>query len=142
MAQQYVTIAELSRLGIPGDAYTGLTNTQINAALLAASQVADSYLRKRYALPLVEWGDDLRLAVAQLASMQIMTTRGFRPGAGSEDVVVDMKNDAREWLRLVSKGEVEIDCVDSTPELDEDGAQVKSDEPLNWRMTTGRGDDQ
>lgn len=142
MAQQYVTIAELARLGIPGDAYSGFTNEHINAALLAASSTADMYLRKRYELPLVSWGDDLRLLVAKLASLNLMTTRGFRPNAGAEDAVVDAKNDSLEQLKLIARGELEIECVDSTPEVDEMGAQVRSDTPLNWRMTTGKGEDQ
>lgn len=143
MAQQYVTISELARLGIPGDAYSGKPNTEINAALLAWSVFADSYIAKRYTLPLVSWGDDLRLAVAQLASLALMGNRGFRPGSGNDEIAVDSKNDARGWLLDISTGKAELaECVDSTPELDEAGAMVASDEPMQWSRTTGRGDDQ
>jgi phage gp36-like protein len=138
MAQQYVTITELQRLGIPGDAYAGKSNADLNAALLAASVVADSYISKRYTLPLVSWGDDLRYHVAQLASLTLLVNRGFRPGSGADEVAVDAKNDARQWFRDVATGLVELaECVDSTPTVDEQGAQVGSDEPMSWRITTG-----
>lgn len=141
MAQQYVTIAELSRLGIPGDAYSGFTDDILNGALLAASGDADKYLRKRYGLPLVSWNDDLRLLVAKIASANLMRTRGVRVG-GLDQAALDMEQAAKDELIQIARGLLEIDCVDTTPDTDEMGAQVRSDKPLNWRFTTGRGDDQ
>jgi phage gp36-like protein len=138
---QYVTVAELARLGVPGDAYSGLPNEQINSALAAASDIADSYLNKRYTLPLVSWRDDLRLRVAQIASKNLMASRGFRPGSGNDEVAVDAEKQAIAWLKDIARGDAELaGAVDSTPDVDEAGALTASDEPMSWRMTTGGGD--
>lgn len=137
MATAYLTRAEFLDQTIPGDVISGLADATIDKALLWASGVADSYLRKRYALPLVSWGEDLRSAVGELAQWKLFGRRGVRPGSGNNEIAEKRYDDAVTWFRDVAKGLVEIECVDSTPLVDENGSLATSDEPLSFRFTTG-----
>lgn len=117
---QYAVAADLYALGLPSAALAGVSAGAVEAALVAASGTADGYLAKRFALPLVEWGDDLTSAVCRLAAADLLTTRGTRPGDGVE-LVVTRQEQAIQWLRDVSRGLVEPQgVVDSTPTHAED----------------------
>jgi phage gp36-like protein len=142
VAQAYLTNAEFLAQTIPGAAFSQLTSQQITDAILWASSTADSYLRKRYTLPLISWGVDLKRAVGKIVALDLLTRNGFRPGSGNDEIAV-MQNDAAiKWLRDVSTGVVELDCVDSTPDADEQGSLADSSPRVNWTQTTGpRSDD-
>lgn len=137
MAQQLITRAEFIDQTIPGDAFDGLSDATIDAALVWASGVALSYLRKRYKPPLVSWGEELKSAVGEIAQWKLLARRGIRPGSGNNEIAEKRYDDAIAWLRDVAKGLVEVDCVDSTPSVEEDGSQAASDTPISFRMTTG-----
>lgn len=122
----YLTVAAFKAQILPADAIAGLTDPVISEAIAYASGVADGYLRKRYALPITGWSDDLKLAVGSLAQFYLISKRGFRPGSGYDQIVVKRNDDAIAWLRDVSKGLVEIGCTDSTPATDEDGTLADS----------------
>lgn len=127
MATPYLTEAEYSELELPDDALSGLAAGTIDAAILWASALADSYIKKRYALPLTAWGDDLRSAVASLTTWQLLRKRGFQPGSGADESVVIGKEDAIRWLRDVSRGHAELaDAADSTAGVDEAGSLSSS----------------
>lgn len=134
---QYLTKQEFLDQTIPGDAFAGLTDQQINDALLWASKIADSYLRKRHTLPLVSFGEDLKSNVGDLAQWRLLSRRGIRPGSGNNELAKDRYDDALAWFVRVSKGDVEIECVDSTPDVDEGGSLADSDLANDWRITTG-----
>lgn len=136
----YLTRDEFFSQTIPGDAYTGLDAAQIDTALTWASSQADSYLRKRYTLPLVRWGDDLRSAVGELAQFKLLGRRGVRPGSGNNELARDRYTDALDWFDKVARGLVQIDCTDSTPDVDEEGSLTASQPPMSWSITTGRRD--
>jgi phage gp36-like protein len=53
----YATRDDLFRLGLPEGALRGVSPSTIEEALEAASRLADSYLRARYALPLSSWDE-------------------------------------------------------------------------------------
>lgn len=135
----YLTEAEYEALELPDDALTGLAAGTVDAAIAWASSLANSYLRKRYTLPLVQYGDDLRQQVAALATWQLMRKRGFQPGSGADESVVVGKEDAIRWLRDVSHGHAELDgAVDSSPSVDEEGSlSVAGDASEPFRFFTG-----
>jgi phage gp36-like protein len=119
----YLTPAQYLQLEMPDDTFTGLSAGTVDAAIAWASSQANGYLRKRYALPLIQWGDDLRQQVAALATWQLLRKRGFQPGSGADDSVVMAKDDALRWLRDISVGHAELDdAIDSTPAVDEEGS--------------------
>jgi len=65
----YAARTDLTRFGISEKALTNVSTETQDAALEAASRVADSYLRSRYALPLAGYGDDLGVLTAALLTV-------------------------------------------------------------------------
>lgn len=119
----YLTEAEYLQLELPDDALEGVASATIEAAIAWASSQANSYLRKRYTLPLTQYGDDLKQQVAALATWQLMRKRGFQPGSGADESVVLAKDDAMRWLKDIARGHAELDdAIDSTPAVDEEGS--------------------
>ena len=53
---QYATLSDLTTLGLPAAALSGIDDATRMATIVAASETADSYLGKRFALPLIAWG--------------------------------------------------------------------------------------
>ncbi len=137
-AQQFLTRTEFVDQIIPGDALDGLTNAQIDAVLVWASGLAAGYFKKRYKMPLISWGEEVKLNVGKLAQYELFNRHGFRPGSGNDQTSKDRFDEAMSWLRDISKGLAELDCVDSTPDVDEDGTQSEGDEPMSFRFNTGR----
>lgn len=133
----YITTAELQDQGIPTEGLSGLTTWQLNDAIAWASDEIDGYLAKRFKLPLVVASSDIKRRCAILASYYLLTRRGFRPGAPLNEMVQDMYEKALDWLLLVSKGDIVPQCVDSTPEVDEEGSLVASGPKISFRTFTG-----
>lgn len=111
----YADRTDLTRLGLRAEALTGVSTAAQDAALEAASDVANSYLRARYELPLTSWGDDLRRAVAAIAALDIMTARGFNPANGADDVLMQRSRDAVSWLKDVAANRATVSGGNTTP---------------------------
>lgn len=140
-AQAYITRDEFFAQTVPGDAFSKLSNALIDQAILWASSHADSYLRKRYTLPLVVFSEDLKSAVAGIVQWRLMSRNGIRPGSGNEDISRLAFEDAIGWLKSIARGEVELDCQDSTPLVDEDGSLAESEEMQSFTFVTGPRED-
>jgi phage gp36-like protein len=135
---QYTTNAEFLDQELPTSTFADVGAPTITAALVWASSVANSYLGKRFTLPITVWGEDLKVAVASIAAFRLMKRRGFSPHGGSDEVIIKAHDDAIVWLRDVAKGLVMPDAiVDSTPDLDEEGTLAASDDSVSWRFFTG-----
>lgn len=131
----YISVGEFNDLGIPAAAYAGLAPTVISSAILSASSLADSYLRKRYTLPISTPGDDLKAKVADLVQYNLLVVRGFRPDSGNDVIASKRRDDAENWFRDVAKGLVEPDIVDAT-EIDEEGPLAYSEPAQNFSIQT------
>lgn len=84
----YATITQLYQYGLPQTAVAGIVDdTVLTAELEAASELADSYFRGRYNLPLISWGTDIVMHVCHVAAYNIMRNRGFSPTAGSDATI-------------------------------------------------------
>ena len=57
----------------------------------------------------------------------------------NNEIAIDLRDQSLAWLKLLARGEIEADIVDSTPDTDEEGSLSDSDEPISFRMTTGSG---
>jgi phage gp36-like protein len=123
---QYANIADLQSpaLGLPPRALSGVTNADIQAALVEASAFADQLLSLRYELPLTAWTNDLKRAVCHIAAYDLMVGRGFNPQAGSSDEHLRLRyEDAVRMLKMVSQGNANlIGVVDSSSPPDSDAA--------------------
>jgi len=122
---RYATTTDLVRLGLPSTALTSVSSTTQEAALDAASSLADGYIASRKKLPLSAWGDDLRTVVARLAAYDLMVTRGYDPAAGRDDQLRLRHEDAMRWLRDFADGRIDSpSMVDATPDDTSDEATV------------------
>lgn len=111
----YATRTDLTRLGIRAGALTGVSTDEQDAALEAASDLADSYMRSRYALPLTGYGDDLKRAVCAVAAWDLLSTRGFAPQGGADEAVQTRYESAIGWLKDVSAGRAAVSGGNTTP---------------------------
>jgi phage gp36-like protein len=100
---QYASQTDLAQLGLAGGALQNVTPTIQDAALLAASALADSYLESRFTLPLTSWGKDLSRVVCFIAAYDILTSRGYSPQS-PDDHIRQRYQDALAWLQEVSQG--------------------------------------
>ena len=134
----YATRTHLGQFGIRAAALTGIPTGDQDAALEAASDHADSYLRSRFTLPLSVWQDDLRRAVCNIAAYDLLSARGFNPDAGADSNVRQRYEDAIRWLERVSTGQVTPEVTDSSSGSSSGSgsaagpARVFSSEPRGW----------
>lgn len=128
----YATITHLDEFGIPSSALEGFDSTKKQAALDAASSVANGYLGAAFVLPLTSWGDDLRQHVVAIAIWNLVNRKGFNPDG--VDALFRMRyEDAIDWLRRVADGRLTPDgLVDSTPETFEGASFSMSAPKRGW----------
>lgn len=129
----YATRTDLTTHGLSSAALGSISTTAQDAALDAASRVADSYLRTRYATPVTGYGVDLTRAVCSIAAWDLLSVRGFDPQRGGDEAVRLRAEDALRWLRDVSSGKAHLAGVtesesESWPEL----IGAVSDEARGW----------
>lgn len=110
----YATRTDLTRLGIRAGALSGVSTDDQDAALEAASDLADSYLRSRYTLPFTGYGDDLKRAVCAIAAWDLLSTRGYNP-QGSDEAIQTRQEQAIVWLKDVSAGRAAVSGGNTTP---------------------------
>lgn len=131
----YATTADLTKLAIPAEALVGIVAADQDAALAAASSLADSYLASRFSLPLTKWGDDLRRAVCLIAAYDLMTRRGYNPEGGDANLRLRY-DDAIRWLERVADGRIAPAVTDSATSTQTTagtwGASVKTNPRRGW----------
>ena len=80
-----------------------MTEDEMAYALIGASSTADSYLQRRYSLPLADWDFSLIKVVCDIAAYTLMFRRGFSP-QNTKNYDVNFKENyekAIEWLEEV-----------------------------------------
>jgi len=102
----YATRTDLTTLSIPTRALSGISEAQQDAALEAASRLADGYLNHRYQLPIVEYGSDLKKAVCDMAALMLMKGKGFNPELADADMLLTGHKDAIKWLEGIAAGKI------------------------------------
>lgn len=128
----YATPADLTRLAIPEAAISRFSSAEREAALQAASDEADGYLRGRFRLPLVKWADDLRRYVCQIAAWSLIASRGIDPNGISAEVLKANRDDALRWLRDVADGRTTPSVTGSAPAGFQSSPRVYSRKPRGW----------
>jgi len=105
----YATRTDLHRVGLPAAALAGVSTVTQDAALEAASGLANAYIvRSGYDLPLSTWPAGLTLHVCGIAAWVLLSTRGFDPSNPSDKAVRMRFDDAIKWLEKVAKGTVSL----------------------------------
>ncbi len=138
----YASVEELQDQGIPPAGLGDLSDDTLETALTWASGQADSYFRKRFKLPLVSWGEDVKSAIVSMAIWRLLTRKGFNPQVPGHAAIAQNYSDAIKWLKEVASGDVEPDVTDSTEPLDEAGPLAGSEVAQNFRFYTGQGENQ
>lgn len=114
----YGTRPDLATHGLPGDWLAGVSDSDQDAALEAASRFADGYLSLQYDLPISVWGRDLTRVVCHIASWDLMCRQGYDPDTASNKLIRQRYEDALQWLRDVAAGRLSPpEIVDSTPDV-------------------------
>lgn len=103
---RYAERTHITQFSLPSAALSGISTGDQDAALDAASQVADSYLGAKFQLPLKTWGDDLRRAVCDVAAWMLIKRRGFSPQAADGGMIREAYDDGLRWLEQVAVGKV------------------------------------
>ena len=133
---RYASTTDLTRHGLPSGALTGVPTATQEAALDANSALADTYLAQRFTLPLSAWGAAIARAVATMTAYDLMTTRGYKPDAGADEILRLRYEDTMRWWRDVAASRVTPQGVtDATPSDDseQDGTFVVTNTRRNWR---------
>lgn len=129
----YANEADLERFGLPTPALEELDSPTKVAALEAASEIADGYLRSAYVLPLSAYGSDLKRHVVAIAVYDLLTRRGFDVDAGTDEHVRLRYQDAIRWLEQIAGGRIRpFSIVDATPGASEGRARASSNEGRGW----------
>ena len=129
----YATRTDLTTHGLSSAAIGSISTTAQDAALDAASRVADSYLRARYATPVTGYGVDLTRAVCSLAAWDLLSVRGYDPQRGGDEALRLRAEDALRWLRDVSSGKAHLSGIaESESESWPEYIGAMSDESRGW----------
>jgi phage gp36-like protein len=112
---RYATPLDMTRLALPPSALVGIPDVDQQAALDAASDIADGYLASRFSLPLQRpFPGDLVQAVCDLGAYLTMKRRGFNPEGDS--AITKGYDDAVSWLEGVSRNLITPMVFESAPQ--------------------------
>lgn len=141
---QYCDPADLPKY-LPATALSTTTAPQQLQACIDASEMADSYIRGRYTLPLLAWGSDVRMYTAWVACYLLMSGRGFNSGAGADRNIVDRYYLAvgnpgapgSGWFPGIQRNSIHPDVTPTIPPT-QDAVhrmpQVQSQPPRGWQQ--------
>jgi phage gp36-like protein len=97
MADAYADQSDLARFGMMASASQPIPSAALDAQLLAASEVMNSYFRARYSLPLTDWDDSVRMYCCWIAAYLAFTMRGFSLDAGRDAQILERSQMAIDW---------------------------------------------
>lgn len=105
MSEQYATLSDLYTYGAPSRVFGQLDDSVKTAALVSASAKVATYLRARYVLPLLTWDDSITEATCKIATYDLLSNRGYNPGAGPDENIRARFADAMIFLEKVQKSQ-------------------------------------
>lgn len=130
---ELITDDELLTYGIATDAMSEVAEPTRDIHRAGGSSFVLSKLRKRYALPLVSWSDDVKRCTAHIVAFDLLSLRGFNPRSGSDVAIKLRRDEAVKWLDEIVDGRAEPESiVDSSTDTDERGPLVASDDAQGW----------
>jgi hypothetical protein len=146
----YVTSAQLGQY-CPPAVLSLATGAQQDQACLDATEVADSYIRGRFQLPLLEWGNDVTRNTAAIAIYLLLDGPiGWATMAGSDRNIraayaraiggPDPDNAAYVhpgWFPGIQRQNIQPNVTPSIPvgsDPGHDAPQVASDPPRGWQQ--------
>jgi phage gp36-like protein len=145
----YVLYTQLSSY-LPAATLNLATIVQQQQACLDATEEADSYMRGRYALPLLAWGNDITRYTAYIAVYLLMSGPiGWAPQAGTDDNIRTNYYRAVGWPDRPGSGffpgiqrqNIQPDVTPSTAQPGDaihDVPQVFTSQQRGWNQRFGR----
>lgn len=96
---------------VVGDTFSFTTtpSPDVTGFLAVAAERVEGFVRNTYQPPYASWGDDVRLAICELARWYLIKKRGIDK---SQEFAVYEPKDTMEWLRDVSKGYIQPSIVE------------------------------
>ena len=143
----YVVYTQLAQYG-PAATLNLATIAQQQQACLDATEEADSYIRGRYELPLLAWGNDVTRYTAYIAWYLLMGTIGWAPQAGADANITTNYYRATGWpdrpgtgwFPGVQRQNIQPDVTPSTPQPGDavhDVPQVFTSQQRGWSQRFG-----
>jgi phage gp36-like protein len=124
--QIYCDQQSIRRYGLPAGALESVTDEEMLEVCLAATDECDSYLGAAFTLPLLQWGRDLRIHAAKMATMYLLDRRGWDPQGADAPIKMGHERAVR-WLEQVAKGGLSpAGLIDSTTDVVDSGSVVFS----------------
>jgi len=139
---QYIQPADLLGTGINPIALDDVDTPTQTTACQQASELADSYMRGRYALPLSSWGQDIKFRVAQIAVWMLLKARGVNPDAGADSYWQTEYQDAIRWFEGVQRQSVHPDVTPAVAQPGDptyDLPQVRTSPQRGWLTSNANG---
>lgn len=107
-------------------------------ALVKATYLAYSYLRRRYAFPLKSWSMDLIDAVCAIAAYSLIFREGYSPEPGSYDANWRKRyEDAIQWLSDVGNRKIHPVIEGASKPVPKANDGSISTDPRGWRIAMG-----
>jgi phage gp36-like protein len=129
---QYADEAEFEEFGVGPTLLEdqSITTDMVTTNLVAASRMADGYLSDGdgypYTLPLIQVGLDLKMRVAWIAAWTLLSSVGFAPENGADNVYRQRYEDALKWLEGLRDGDItSVDTIGTTPGPADVAAQAR-----------------
>ena len=141
----YVSVAQLSQY-LPAATLNLATSAQQSQACIDATEEADSYIRGRYSLPLLAWGNDLSRYTGYIAVYLLMSGPiGWAPQAGTDDNITTNYYRAvgwpvrpgTGWFPGIQRQSIQPDLTPSVAtgaDAVHDLPQVSSNAPRGWQQ--------
>lgn len=141
----YCTPADLAQY-LPQSVLSLTTTEQQTQACDDASIEADSYMRGRYTLPLLDWGSDVTRYTSWIAVYLLCQLIGFAPQAGSDRLIVERYYQAvgwpdrpgTGWFPGIQRQAIHPDVTPSVPigsDAVHDLPQVRTSPTRGWQQT-------
>jgi hypothetical protein len=146
----YVEYTQLSQY-IPLATLNIATVAEQQQACLDATEEADSYIRGRFQLPLLAWGNDVTRYTAYIAIYLLaMGPIGMAPQAGADSNITTNYYRAvgwpdrpgTGWFPGIQRQAIQPDVTPSIPvgqDPGHDAPQVSSNQPRGWQQFNSRG---
>lgn len=142
----YVVRADLAQY-LPSQVLNLATTDQQDQACIDATQEADSYIRGRYTLPLLDWGNDLRRYTAYIAIYLLMSGPiGWGATGGNPDQNITTNyyravgwpdRPGTGWFPGIQRQAIQPDVTPTVPvgrDGIHDAPQVRSEPRRGWQQ--------
>jgi hypothetical protein len=132
--QMYVMPSDVLGLGnaLPPSMVGKFSQDDLLGACFTVSLLAEGFLDAAYEMPIVDIGSSLPAQLARMVAFSILEMRGML-GGGIDPMILDSKDDVLSWLNKIARGTIRPpDIIDTTPEVEEEGAYGVSNVPRGW----------